>query len=80
MWRRSRRPVCSSLLDTPFYRILKNLSYSHNSPAARYRPDKQAETRRLYNARKALYHRVADISGAQSEAESEVLDKVVKSI
>ncbi|MFR5251988.1 MAG: shikimate kinase, partial [Butyricicoccus sp.] len=49
------------LLDTPFYRIMKNLSYSTNRPLLD-KPDKQAETRRLYNARKALYHRVADIT------------------
>ncbi|MFQ9125903.1 MAG: shikimate kinase [Butyricicoccaceae bacterium] len=55
-------------LDTPFYRILKNLSYSNNRPLLN-RPDKQAETRRLYNARKAIYHRVSGHIGAQSEAE-----------
>ena len=48
-------------LDTPFYRILKNLSYSNSRPLLN-RPDKQAETRRLYNARKAIYHRVSDTS------------------
>ena len=43
------------------------------------KPDKQAETRRLYNARKALYHRVADIA-VRSPRLSEVLEKVVKSV
>lgn len=65
-------------LDTPFYRILKNLSYSNNRPLLD-KPDKQAETRRLYNARKAIYHRVADVS-VRSPKLGEVLDKVVKSI
>ena len=65
-------------LDTPFYRILKNLSYSNNRPLLN-RPDKQAETRRLYNARKAIYHRVSDTS-VRSPKLSEVLDKVVKSV
>ena len=40
---------------------------------------KQAETRRLYNTRKALYHRVADIA-VRSPRLSEVLEKVVKSV
>ncbi len=65
-------------LDTPFYRILKNLSYSNNRPLLD-KPDKQAETRRLYNARKAIYHRVSDVS-VRSPKLGEVLDKVVKSI
>ena len=65
-------------LDTPFYRILKNLSYSNSRPLLN-RPDKQAETRRLYNARKAIYHRVSDTS-VRSPKLSEVLDKVVKSV
>ena len=63
-------------LDTPFYRILKNLSYSNSRPLLN-RPDKQAETRRLYNARKSIYHRVSDTS-VRSPKLSEVLDKVVK--
>ncbi len=66
------------LLDTPFYRIMKNLSYSTNRPLLD-KPDKQAETRRLYNARKVLYHRVADIA-VRSPRLSEVLEKVVKSV
>ncbi|MFQ7241941.1 shikimate kinase, partial [Agathobaculum sp.] len=65
-------------LDTPYYRILKNLSYSNTRPLLD-KPDKQAETRRLYNARKAIYHRVADVS-VRSPKISEVLEKVVKSI
>ena len=65
-------------LDTPFYRILKNLSYSNTRPLLD-KPDKQAETRRLYNARKAVYHRVSDLS-VRSPKISEVLEKLVKSI
>ena len=41
-------------LNTPYYRILKNLSYSNTRPLLD-KPDKQAETRRLYNARKGIY-------------------------
>ena len=65
-------------LDTPFYRIVKNLSYSNTRPLLD-RPDKQAETRRLYNARKTIYHHAADVS-VRSPKLSEVLEKVVKSI
>ncbi|MDO4270756.1 MAG: shikimate kinase [Eubacteriales bacterium] len=65
-------------LDTPYYRILKNLSYSNTRPLLD-KPDRQAETRRLYNARKAVYHRVSDVS-VRSPKISEVLEKVVKSI
>lgn len=65
-------------LDTPYYRIVKNLSYSSTRPLLN-RPDKQAETRRLYNARKEVYHRVADVS-VRSPKISEVLEKLVKSI
>ena len=65
-------------LDTPFYRIVKNLSYSNTRPLLD-RPDKQAETRRLYNARKTIYHHAADVP-VRSPKLSEVLEKVVKSI
>lgn len=65
-------------LDTPYFRILKNLSYSNTRPLLD-KPDKQAETRRLYNARKGIYHRVSDIS-VRSPKISEVLEKLVKSI
>ena len=65
-------------LDTPYFRILKNLSYSNTRPLLD-KPDKQAETRRLYNARKAIYHHAADVS-VRSPKISEVLEKVVKSI
>ena len=73
-----KEPGLLILLDTPFYRIMKNLSYSTNRPLLD-KPDKQAETRRLYNARKVLYHRVADIAG-RSPRLSGVLEKVVKSV
>lgn len=65
-------------LDTPYYRILQNLSYSNTRPLLD-KPDKQAETRRLYNARKTLYHRAADVSVRSSKI-SEVLERVIKSI
>ena len=65
-------------LDTPFFRIVKNLSYSNTRPLLD-KPDKQAETRRLYNARKGIYHRVSDVS-VRSPKISEVLEKLVKSI
>ena len=38
-----------------------------------------AETRRLYNARKGIYRRVADVA-VRSPRISEVLEKLVKSI
>ena len=57
---------------------MKNLSYSTNRPLLD-KPDKQAETRRLYNVRKSIYHRVSDTS-VRSPKLSEVLDKVVKSV
>ncbi len=66
------------LLDTPYHRILKNLSLSASRPLLD-KPDQQAETRRLYLARKAAYHHAADIS-VRSPKISEVLEKVVKSI
>lgn len=47
------------LLDTPFNRIVKNLSYSTDRPLLE-NGDKMAETRRLYLQRKDLYHKVAD--------------------
>lgn len=65
-------------LDTPFYRIVKNLSHSVSRPLLN-KPDKQAETRRLYNARKAIYHRVSDFS-VRSPKISETLEQLVKSI
>lgn len=64
-------------LDTPYFRIVKNLSYSNTRPLLD-KPDKQTETRRLYNARKGIYHRVADVS-VRSPKISEVLEKLVKS-
>ena len=47
------------LLDTPFGRIVKNLSYSSNRPLLE-NGDKMAETRRLYQQRKDIYHKAAD--------------------
>lgn len=65
-------------LDTPYHRIVKNLSYSNTRPLLD-KPDKLAETRRLYNARKGIYRRVADVS-VRSPRISEVLEKLTKSI
>ena len=65
-------------LDTPYYRILKNLSYSDSRPLIAG-PSGQSETTRLYHARKGTYHRVSDVS-VRSPKISEVLEKVVKSI
>ena len=65
-------------LDTPFYRIMKNLSFSNTRPLLD-KPDKQAETHRLYHTRKPIYHRAANIS-VRSPKISEVLEKLIKSI
>ena len=65
-------------LDTPLHRIMKNLSYSNNRPLLD-KPDKQAETRRLYHARKSIYRHAADVS-VRSPKISEALEKVIKSI
>lgn len=65
-------------LDTPFYRIMKNLSFSNTRPLLD-KPDKQAEIHRLYHARKAVYYRAASIS-VRSPKISEVLEKLIKSI
>ena len=65
-------------LDTPYHRIVKNLSFSTTRPLLD-KPDKLAETRRLYNARKGTYRRVSDVS-VRSPRISEVLEKLVKSI
>lgn len=65
-------------LDTPYFRIVKNLSYSANRPLLD-KPDKQTETRRLYNARKGIYRHVADVS-VRSPKLSDLLEKLVKSI
>lgn len=65
-------------LDTPYFRIVKNLSYSTNRPLLN-KPDKQSQTRRLYNARKNHYRRVADVS-IRSPKLSDLLEKIIKSI
>lgn len=65
-------------LDTPFYRIVKNLSYSNSRPLLQ-QGDKMTQTRKLYNARKGIYHEVSDLS-IRSPRLSELIDRVIKSI
>lgn len=65
-------------LDTPFYRIVKNLSYSSNRPLLE-KGDKMAQTRKLYNARKSTYLHVADLSVRTSRL-SELIDRIIRSI
>ena len=66
------------LLDTPFGRIVKNLSYSTNRPLLE-NGDKMAETRRLYQQRKEIYQKVADRI-VRSPRLSETVQKVLTCI
>ena len=66
------------LLDTPFGRIVKNLSYSTNRPLLE-NGDKMAETRRLYQQRKNIYQKVADRI-VRSPRLSETVQKVLTCI
>lgn len=66
------------LLDTPFFRIVKNLSYSTNRPLLD-KEDKLAETRRLYQARRPIYEKAADCR-VRSIRLSEVVERTLKSI
>lgn len=65
-------------LDTPFSRILKNLSNSTTRPLLD-KPDKQAETKRLYQTRRPIYGQVSDIR-VRSPRLSEVVERTLKSI
>ena len=66
-------------LNTPFFRIVKNLSGSTHRPLLDQSADKLAETRRLYNERKNIYHRVSDRS-VRSPRLSELIDRLLQSI
>jgi len=63
-------------LDTPYHRIVQNLSHSYKRPLLE---DSSTKTRKLYNSRKTIYQRVADCS-VRSARISDVLENVVKSI
>lgn len=65
-------------LDTPYFRIVKNLSYSTSRPLLQ-QGDKAAQTRKLYHARKGIYFSAADIS-VRSPRLSELIEKIIKSI
>ncbi len=65
-------------LDTPFHRIVQNLSHSYTRPIID-RHEGVQDTRKLYNSRKATYRRVSDCS-VRSTRISEVLDNVLKTI
>lgn len=66
-------------LDTPFFRIVKNLSGSTQRPLLDNSADKLAETRRLYNARKNIYRRAADRS-VRSPRLGELIDRLLQCI
>lgn len=66
-------------LDTPFYRIIKNLEGSSNRPLLDKRPDRMAEMRKLYNGRKHIYHQVSD-SSVRSPRLSELVEDLLQSI
>ncbi len=65
-------------LDTPFHRIVQNLSHSYTRPIID-RHEGVQDTKKLYNSRKATYRRVSDCS-VRSTRISEVLDNVLKTI
>ncbi len=65
-------------LDTPFHRIVQNLSHSYTRPLID-KHEKVQDTRRLYNSRKSTYRRVSDCS-VRSSRISEVLDNLLKTI
>ena len=66
------------LLNTPFGRIVKNLSYSTSRPLLE-NGDKLAETRRLYQQRKEIYQKAADRI-VRSPRLSETVQKVLTCI
>ena len=66
-------------LDTPFYRIVKNLESSSNRPLLDKRTDRVTEMRKLYNARKHIYRRVSDRS-VRSPRLSELVEDLLQSI
>lgn len=66
-------------LDTPLFRIIKNLSGSSHRPLLDNNGDKMAETRRLYNERKNIYRRVADRS-VRSPRLGELIERLLQSI
>lgn len=65
-------------LDTPFSRILKNLSNSTTRPLLS-KPDKQTETKRLYQTRRPIYRQVSDLR-VRSPRLSEVVERTLTSI
>ncbi len=66
-------------LDTPFFRIIKNLSNSTSRPLLDKSGNKLAETRRLYNSRKNIYRHAADKS-VRSPKLSELIDSLLQCI
>ena len=65
-------------LDTPLFRILKNLSNSTTRPLLN-QPNKQEETKRLYQTRRPIYKQAADVR-VRSPRLSEVVEQTLKSI
>ncbi len=66
------------LLDTPFFRILKNLSYSTGRPLLE-KENRAEETRRLYQSRRPIYEQVADCR-VRSPRLGEVVERTLKAI
>ena len=66
-------------LDTPFFRIVKNLSGSSHRPLLDQSSNKLDETRRLYNERKHIYRRAADRS-VRCIRLGELVDQLLESI
>lgn len=66
-------------IDPPLGRIIKNLSYSNHRPLLEKSGDKNAEIRKLYNARKDIYHSVSDVS-VRSVKVSTMMEMVAKSV
>lgn len=66
-------------LDTPFFRIIKNLSASTTRPLIEKGEDRLTEIKRLYHARKMVYRRAADCI-VRSPRLGEVVERAIKSI
>ena len=66
-------------LNTPFYRILKNLEGSSTRPLIDKSKDRIIEIRKLYNGRKHTYRSVPDCSVCSPRL-SELLDRLLESI
>ncbi|MGN1030179.1 MAG: shikimate kinase, partial [Butyricicoccaceae bacterium] len=64
-------------LDTPFFRIVQNLSRDTSRPLLQ--GDKEKQTRTLYNQRKKIYADCADVS-VRGVRISEILTKLFRAL